>query len=66
MTEFKASESWAGKFVPKSGWRSKALCGEAGEVDIDGLELKIQKLCEMISQYDLDNVHNMYETGLFY
>ena len=66
MTAFKASESWAGRFARDSGWRSQALHGEAEEVDIEGLEPEIQKLRDLIVEYDLDNVYNMDETGLFF
>lgn len=66
LTAFKASESWAGKFARDSGWRSQALHGEAGEVNIEGLEPEIQKLRDLIAEYDLDNVFNMDETGLFF
>ncbi len=66
MTAFKASASWAGKFARDSGWRSQALHGEAGEVNIEGLEPEIQKLRDLIAEYYLDNVFNMDKTGLFF
>ena len=62
----KPSESWAGKFARDSGWRSQALHGEAEEVDTEGLEPEIQKLHDIIAEYDLDNVYNIDETGLFF
>mmetsp|Transcript_12391 Transcript_12391/g.21463 ORF Transcript_12391/g.21463 Transcript_12391/m.21463 type:complete len:383 (-) Transcript_12391:294-1442(-) len=60
LSEFKASESWAGKFARDNGWRSKALhnnagaMAEAGAVDADA-DLKensdtIPKECRCWSQ----------------
>lgn len=66
LTVFKASESWASKFARKSGWRSIALHGEAGSVDIEAVQPQISELRELINKYDLDHVYNMDETGLFY
>jgi hypothetical protein len=37
LTAFKASKSWLSKFAQKSGWRSIALYGEAGLVDIEAV-----------------------------
>jgi DDE superfamily endonuclease len=44
------------------------LQGEVGEVDRDDLELldKLTTLCNIIDNYDADNVYNMDEAGLFY
>ena len=66
MTSFKASESWASKFAIASGWRSKALHGEAGAVDIAAVESEIQKIRELIKEYGEEYVYNMDETGLFF
>jgi len=66
LPAFKACESWAEKFARDSGWHSQALHGEAGEVDTEGLEPKIQKIRDLIAEYDPDNVYNMDETGLFF
>ena len=66
LTAFKASKSWAGKFARDSGWRSQSLHGEAGSVDVVALDPEIQKLWDLIKEYNSDEVYNMDETGLFY
>ena len=66
MAKFKGSQSWASKFARASGWKSKALHGEAGSVDVDAVEPKIEKIRQEIKKYDIDNVYNMDETGLWF
>ena len=50
----------------QAGWRSKALHGEAGSVQADLVADDIAKLKVEINKYDVENVYNMDETGLFY
>jgi len=57
---------WAGKVARQAGWRSKALHGEAGSVQADLVADDIAKLKVEINKYDVENVYNMDETGLFY
>ena len=66
FTEYKASKSWAGKFARDAGWRSQVLHGEAGAVNVEALNPEIQKLWDLIKEYNIDNVYSMDETGLFY
>ena len=56
MTIFKASESWAGKFARSQVWKSRALHGEAGGVDVYSVEPEIAILREKIKKYDPNNV----------
>ena len=48
MTIFKVSESWAGKFARSQGWKSRALHGEAGGVDVDAVVPEIAILQKKI------------------
>ena len=66
MTIFKASESWEGKFARSQRWKSRALHGEAGGIDVDDVEPDIAIIREKIKKYDPNNVYNMDETGLFF
>ncbi len=50
----------------QAGWHSKALHGEAGSVEADLVADNIAKLKVEINKYDVENVYNMDETGLFY
>jgi hypothetical protein len=66
LTAFKANKSWSGKFAQKSGWRSIALYGEAGLVDIEAVQPLIVQLQDLIKTYHIDHDYNMDETGLFF
>lgn len=66
LTKFQASIQWAGKVARQAGWRSKALHGEAGSVEVELVADDITKLREEVKKYDLNNVYNMDETGLFF
>ena len=66
MKQCTFSQSWSNKLAQKNGWRSKNLHGEAGSVDVDKATPKIDKICTLIAEYDLDCVYNMDETGLFF
>ena len=46
--------------------RSTRLVGEAGEVDINTADEKVEILRSSLSMYDPNNVYNMDELGLFY
>ena len=66
MTSFQDSDSWAGKVARESGWRSKALHGEAGGVDVAAVEPQMAAIRAKIKQFDPNYVYNMDETGLFF
>jgi hypothetical protein len=65
LTAFKASKLWAGKFARDSGWCSQVLHGEAGAVNVEALDPEIQKLLDLIKEYNIDSIYNMDKTGLF-
>ena len=50
--------------MEKSWVRNKAVHSAAWAVDVDRLKLDIQKVHEMISNYDMENENNMDEKGL--
>jgi hypothetical protein len=60
---FKASWQWL-----SCGLQKMLLHGEGTEVNKNDLELLValEELYEIIMQYDLENVCNMDETGLFF
>ncbi len=66
LSTFQASILWAGKVARQAGWRSKALHGEAGSVELDVAAKAIAKLRVELNKYDVENVYNMDEMGLFY
>ena len=66
MKKCNFSEAWARKIARTNGWNSKALHGEAGSVDVETAMPKIREIRKLITEYELDNVYNMDETGLFF
>eukprot|EP00984_Skeletonema_dohrnii_P031549 scaffold24154_cov78-Skeletonema_dohrnii-CCMP3373.AAC.1 len=66
MNDCKFSDNWGMKVARMNGWKSRALHGEAGSVDVEACTPKIEEICTLIAEYDLDHVYNMDETGLFF
>ena len=50
LQHFTASQSWSSKHARLFGWVSKALHGEAGSVDIEGISNEIDDLCLLIAE----------------
>jgi hypothetical protein len=67
-SNFKASRQWLSRFRPHRGLQKMLLHGEGAEVNKNDLELlaALKKLYEIIVEYDLENVYNMDEIGLFF
>ena len=65
---FKASWQWLKWFRFQRGLEKFMLCGEGTEVDWNDPKFleELDALCEVIAQYDVENVFNMDETGLFF
>jgi len=66
IEKFAGSEKWWSNFERRNGLKRANLCGEAGDVDMESLPDKIEKLRDVITKYPLDHIYNMDETGLFY
>jgi hypothetical protein len=64
--DFKASEGWLEAFKKRHGIRSYILHGESNSAPLDNLPEARSMLQDIISQYDLDDVYNADETGIFY
>ena len=66
---FNGSWGWYRHFKLSHGLGSMLLHGKGAEIDKDDPELlakKLNDLYDTIDQYDLENVYNMNETGLFF
>lgn len=65
---FSASNGWLQRFLKRSGIRGVFLFGEGGGVDKDDPELlgKLKELETQIETFNVENIYNMDETGLFY
>ena len=74
---FEAKKRGMAGFVGSNGWicnwrwcyrasRFTRLVGEAGEVDINTADEKVEILRSSLAMYDPNNVYDMDELGLFY
>jgi hypothetical protein len=66
LKAFTASTSWASLKAIALGFKSVALHGEAGDVDLEAIAAEINELREKIRSFHPDNVYNMDETGLMF
>jgi len=64
--DFKASNGWLEKFNSRNAISSRVISGESGDLDINTVSLWMQSLPTLIAGYDLSNVFNCDETGLFW
>jgi hypothetical protein len=67
-SDFKASWQWLNRFRTRRGLQKMLLHGEGAEVDKNDPKLlsALEELYSIIVQYNLKNVYNMDETGLFF
>lgn len=67
-SDFKCSNGWYHRFKKRWNITGTCLYGEAGEVDKDDPVIleQLRELETLIVTYDIDNIYNMDETGLFY
>ena len=64
----KFSNGWLGNFQKRFNIKEYINHGEAAAVQIDSPDAiaQIEKICRLVIKYDLDDVLNMDETGLFW
>ena len=60
------SDGWLKKFLARHELRSIKMQGESGSADVEAIEKALPDLQETMSRYQLCDVFNMDETGLFY
>ena len=64
--DFKFSSGWLSKFKKRHGLKQVKKHGEAASADNAAIVKTIPKLKEILKSYDLKDIFNMDETGLFY
>jgi hypothetical protein len=64
--DFKFSHGWLFKFKKRHGLRQITKHGEDASVDNAVVTSVIFELQEILEEYDLKDIYNMDETGLFY
>ncbi|CAB5386061.1 unnamed protein product [Rhizophagus irregularis] len=60
------SSGWLQKFKDRNGIRQRKLEGEASSADEAAIAIALPLLRERCSNYPLERIYNMDETGLFY
>ena len=60
------SSGWLHKFKDRNGIRQRKLEGEASSADEAAIADALPLLRERCSNYPLERIYNMDETGLFY
>lgn len=66
LEAFTASHGWVQAFVKRNGLQSEALLGKTGNVKAKDVEASIQSVRDACEPYDIENIFNVGETGLFY
>jgi hypothetical protein len=62
----KFSNGWLESFCKRNHFRRFRSHGESGDAQMDGIEEDLEHIKQRIACYDLNDVYNMDETGLFY
>jgi len=60
------SNGWLQAFCGRHAFRQFRSHGESGSAQMDGIEEDLAEIKRKIAQYELKDVYNMDETGLFY
>lgn len=62
------SRGWVQRFMAREGLRVRSMNGEAGSVQIDesNIQVQLKNIREILKDYELKDIYNMDETGLFY
>ena len=63
---FQFSQGWFQKFKDRNGIRQRKLEGEASSADKVAIANALPLLRKRCSNYPLERIYNMDETGLFY
>ena len=66
LEAFNVSGKWVRNLVLRNEFVSKVLHGEAGSVDADATAEGLRKVREACQEYELANIFNVDETGIFY
>ena len=66
LTTFTASNGWLEKFKKTYGVRDTRITGEADDITQMAIQSWIERLPELTSGYELRNIWNMGELGLFF
>ena len=60
------SNGWIQSFNKRNGLKQRLQHGESGDARMEGIEERLAAIKERIAAYNLCDIYNMDETGLFY
>ena len=63
---FTASNGWLQKFQTRHNIKCAVLSGEAADVPENVVNYWLKRICDVIQGYELENIFNCDETGMFY
>ncbi|GKD45001.1 CENP-B homolog protein 2-like protein [Tanacetum coccineum] len=63
---FTFSIGWLGKFKARYGIKNFRRFGESGSVEMEGMEDKLKSIRDKVDQFEMKDIFNMDETGLFF
>ena len=66
VTGFTASNGWLEKWKTRHNVKQFSVAGEDGEVNAETLESWAERLPEIVKGYELKDIWNADETGLFW
>jgi arginine repressor len=66
ISDFKFSNGWLQKFKQRHGLKKITKHGEDASVDEEAVEITLPQLRAILKEYNLRDIYNMDETGLFY
>lgn len=66
ITGFNYSHGWLQRFKNRHGIKKRLYQGEADSADIGVVSSGRETLSKILSEYELENIFNLDETGLFY
>ncbi|XP_062572433.1 tigger transposable element-derived protein 6-like [Saccostrea cucullata] len=66
ISDFRYSTGWLTRFKERHGISSKIISGESAGIDVNLINDGRKKAIEVMKNYDLKDIYNIDETGLFY
>ncbi|XP_056017299.1 tigger transposable element-derived protein 6-like [Ostrea edulis] len=66
ISNFKYSEGWLTRFKQRHGISSRIISGESTGIDVSLITDGRKEAIEVMKNYDLKDIYNIDETGLFY
>ena len=65
-TKFKGSDGWVSNFKKRHNLRQYSIHGEAASAPLESLDVMRENLCQILKDYNPEDIFNCDETGLFW